>query len=157
MLHKHIRELEELLLTKEVRTLPQALSLLIADDFLEYGSSGRMAQEGYDGQAGSGVVKMLLSGFELHPLSEEAVLAAYRTFNADNGRHALRSSIWSFSDGRLAAVFPSRDTCRELRHRVSCRKVRRELRQGWLSRTGQEDVRNSWLGWISVLQPAYVL
>ncbi|WP_167374701.1 MULTISPECIES: hypothetical protein [Paenibacillus] len=40
LLWKHICELEELLLTTEVRTSPQQLSLLLADDFFEYGSSG---------------------------------------------------------------------------------------------------------------------
>ncbi|MNV80981.1 hypothetical protein D3C71_1746160 [compost metagenome] len=105
-LQKHIRELEELLLTTEVRTSPQQLSLLIADDFFEYGSSGRVwYKKDMMGEEGAGVVKLTLSGFELHPLSEAAVLATYRTLNAENGRYTLRSSIWRFVDGRWQMFF----------------------------------------------------
>ncbi|OKP92804.1 DUF4440 domain-containing protein [Paenibacillus sp. P3E] len=106
LLWKHICELEEELLTTEVRTSPQQLSLLLADDFFEYGSSGTVwHKKDMTGEGGAGAVKLTLSEFALHPLSEEAVLATYRTFNAVNGRNTLRSSIWRYRDGRWQMFF----------------------------------------------------
>ncbi|MHA6534070.1 nuclear transport factor 2 family protein [Paenibacillus sp. BAC0078] len=106
LLEEHICGLEKLLLSAEVRTSPEKLALLLADDFVEFGSSGRVwHKRDMMGGEGAGVVKMTLSGFELHPLSEEAVLATYRTCNAETGRVTLRSSVWKFRDGRWQMFF----------------------------------------------------
>ncbi|MNO19890.1 hypothetical protein D3C76_96340 [compost metagenome] len=105
-LRKHICELEELLLTTEVRTSPQQLSLLLADDFFEYGSSGTVwYKKDMMGEEGAGMVELTLSEFALHPLSEDAVLATYKTFNAKNGGYTLRSSIWRCKGGRWQMLF----------------------------------------------------
>ncbi len=105
-LSKHIFGLEEKLLTPEVRTSPQQLALLLADGFVEYGSSGRVwHKKDLMGEAGAGMVDLTLSEFALHLLSEDAVLATYRTFNAGNGRYTLRSSIWRYRDGRWQMFF----------------------------------------------------
>ncbi|MNR67917.1 hypothetical protein D3C85_1921600 [compost metagenome] len=48
---------------------------------------------------------MILSGFELHPLSETAVLATYRILNEETGGATLRSSIWKLKDGRWQMFF----------------------------------------------------
>ncbi|WNS41418.1 DUF4440 domain-containing protein [Paenibacillus sp. MMS20-IR301] len=106
ILAAHICGLEEQLLSNEVRTNPAAVSLLIADDYTEFGSSGRVyKKEDQVGEGGAGEVRMTLSHFELRTLSEEAVLATYRTFNEDTGIHCLRSSIWKFRDGRWQMFF----------------------------------------------------
>ncbi|AIQ39355.1 DUF4440 domain-containing protein [Paenibacillus sp. FSL R7-0297] len=102
----HICDLEELLLSNEVRTNPEAVSLLIADDYTEFGSSGRVwRKQDQVGEGGAGEVRMTLSNFELHTLSEDNVLATYRTFNEESGMHCLRSSIWKFRDGRWQMFF----------------------------------------------------
>lgn len=106
LLAEHICGLEEQLLSNEVRMNPEAISRLIMDDFLEFGSSGRVwKKQDMMGEDGAGAVSMTLSGFELHRLSEEAVLATYKTFNEETGRHCLRSSIWKLSDGRWQMFF----------------------------------------------------
>ena len=46
-----------------------------------------------------GEVRMTLSDFEIHPLSEEIVLTTYRICNELNEQHSLRSSIWKIVDG----------------------------------------------------------
>ncbi|WP_438496790.1 DUF4440 domain-containing protein [Paenibacillus sp. IHBB 3054] len=103
---KQICELEEKLLNTEVRTSPDELSRLLADDFFEFGSSGKVWHK-HDlmGEEGAGEVRMTLSGFELHPLSGEAVLATYRIMNEETGGETLRSSIWKFRDGRWQMFF----------------------------------------------------
>lgn len=105
-LKKHICELEKLLLSTEVRTSPEKLALLLTDDFIEYGSSGRVwHKEDMTGEGGAGVVEMTLSEFELYPLSEASALATYRTFNANTGKYTLRSSVWKFREGRWQMFF----------------------------------------------------
>lgn len=106
LLADHICDLEEQLLSNEVRTNPEAVALLIADDYTEFGSSGRVWRK-HDqvGEGGAGEVRMTLSNFELHTLSEEAVLATYRTFNEDSGIHCLRSSVWRLLEGRWQMYF----------------------------------------------------
>ena len=106
LLAEHICGLEEQLLSNEVRTDPVAVSLLIADDYTEFGSSGRVwRKQDQVGEGGAGEVRMTLSNFELHMLSKDAVLATYRTFNEDSGIHCLRSSIWKFRDERWQMFF----------------------------------------------------
>ncbi|WP_379144304.1 DUF4440 domain-containing protein [Paenibacillus sp. sgz500992] len=103
---KQICELEEKLLNTEVRTSPDELSRLLADDFFEFGSSGKVwHKRDLMDEEGAGEVRMTLSGFELHPLSGEAVLATYRIMNEETGGETLRSSIWKFRDGRWQMFF----------------------------------------------------
>lgn len=106
ILKKHIRELEELLLSTGVRTSPDELSRLLADDFFEFGSSGRVwHKRDLMGKQGAGEVRMTLSEFELYPLSGEAVLATCRIMNEVTGGETLRSSIWKFRDERWQMFF----------------------------------------------------
>jgi hypothetical protein len=105
-LKRHICEQEEKLLSTEVRNSPEALSKLLSDDFFEFGSSGRVWRKpDLMGAEGAGEVRMTLSGFELHSLSETAVLATYRILNEESGAKTLRSSIWKLADGRWQMFF----------------------------------------------------
>lgn len=110
-LEEQIRFLEEYLLKPEVRTSPLELGNILADDFIEYGSSGRV----YDKQQ---VIKALqvetgvnisLMEFKLILLCHGVVLATYRTIHyseAEVGlRYALRSSIWKHDEGCWKMVF----------------------------------------------------
>ena len=70
-LKKHLRQLEEDLLKPEVRTSRDQLKKLLADDFFEIGSSGRILFKNEDiPEAGIGIVKMKMSDFKstLYPV-----------------------------------------------------------------------------------------
>lgn len=99
-LKEHILQLEEMLLKPEIRTSKEELMKLLADDFFEIGSSGKVLyQNERIGEEGIGVVRMKLSDFDIHPLSDEIVLTTYRIFNEENNKFSLRSSIWKWKEG----------------------------------------------------------
>jgi hypothetical protein len=105
-LNDHIRQLEEKLLNPEVRSSKMELKKLLDDSFFEFGSSGRVLYKDEDIEDGGiGIVKMRMSDFELHPLSDSVVLATYRIFNEDSKQHSLRSSIWKMNEGSWKMVF----------------------------------------------------
>lgn len=104
-LKEHIKKLEEKLLTAEVRSSKTELKKLLADEFFEFGSSGRVLYKDEDFEGGIGIIKITLSDFDLHPLSDHIVLATYRTFNEETNQHALRSSIWKLNEGVWKMVF----------------------------------------------------
>jgi len=105
-LEDHILQLEEKLLNPKVRSSRVELKKLLADDFFEFGSSGRVLYKDEDiADGGIGIVKMTLSDFEIHPLSDDIVLATYRIFNEITNQHSLRSSIWKLNEGVWKMVF----------------------------------------------------
>lgn len=105
-LKDHIRQLEENLLNPEVRSSRVELNKLLADDFFEFGSSGKVLYKGEDiADGGIGIVKMRLSDFEIHPFSDDIVLATYRIYNEISNQHSLRSSIWKINEGVWKMVF----------------------------------------------------
>lgn len=105
-LKEHIRQLEEKLLNPEIRSSRGELKKILADDFFEFGSSGKVLYKDKDiGNDGIGIVKMKLSDFEIHPLSADIVLATYRIFNEISNQHSLRSSIWKLNKGVWKMVF----------------------------------------------------
>ncbi len=105
-LEVYLRELEEKLLKPEIRSSPEEISKLLADDFFEIGSSGGMWYKS-DGipEEGLGIVRMTLSHFELHLLSEDMALVTYRIYNEDKKQHTLRSSIWKCRNGEWKMYF----------------------------------------------------
>lgn len=79
---------------------------LLSDNFFEFGSSGKVLYKDEDiGEATLEIVKMTMSDFEIHSLSEEIVLATYRIYNELNNQHSLRSSIWKVVDGQWKMHF----------------------------------------------------
>ncbi|WLR42192.1 DUF4440 domain-containing protein [Bacillus carboniphilus] len=97
----HLQELEEKLLRTEIRSSQIELKKLLADDFFEIGSSGRILYKGEEiGVEGIGEVKMTMSDFEIHPLSSDIILATYVICNEIKKEYTLRSSIWKrFNEG----------------------------------------------------------
>jgi hypothetical protein len=106
-----LHTLEEQLLQPSVRKDPAALSYLIADDFLEFGTSGRvydkaailaaLASEPPDPPA-------VLTHFGARPLADNVVLVTYRTTRPSPSGHpivAQRSSIWVYRDSRWQITF----------------------------------------------------
>ncbi|MGG1165944.1 MULTISPECIES: DUF4440 domain-containing protein [Bacillus cereus group] len=105
-LRECLYQLEERLLKPGVRTSQKELKKILAADFFEFGSSGKVLYKNEDiDKNGIGVVKMTLSDFEVHPLSKDVALTTYRIFNEINNQHSLRSSIWKFREGRWQMYF----------------------------------------------------
>jgi hypothetical protein len=90
MIQEEIRAVEERLLLPEVRTSADALDGLIADDFVEFGSSGlSYTKQDVIAQLQSAPhFTVSMTDFRVVALSADVALATYRT-----GR-SLRSSIW---------------------------------------------------------------
>lgn len=104
------RALEESLLDPSVRQSPERLASLISDDFLEFGTSGRVfcKQDVLNGAASLPDVITPLTDFQLIALGDDVALVTYRsvTRGVDGStREALRASVWVHADGRWQMRF----------------------------------------------------
>ena len=90
LLQDEIRQLEEQLATHSIRASAEALDRLIADEFVEFGSSGRVYTK-------SEVVALILAApsttttlidFRVSGVTTDVALATFRT------ERSLRSSLW---------------------------------------------------------------
>jgi hypothetical protein len=110
-LREHLRELEELMTKPEVRRSPEELARLLADDFREFGGSGRVFDKGQiiDALRNQPPVQLSLDEFEVKCLAPDIALVTYRGScrfpESDKVSHSLRSSIWRNRDGRWEVVF----------------------------------------------------
>ncbi|BCM84008.1 DUF4440 domain-containing protein [Methylobacterium indicum] len=108
-----VRGLEERLHDPAIRSSPDKVAALLADDFLEFGRSGaaygkdeivrRLATE--QGRERS---ELIAYGYELRILSAGVVLLTYRTVRKVEGApdlHTLRSSVWKLIDGNWQMAF----------------------------------------------------
>lgn len=108
--YEAVRRLEEDLLRPEFRASREAIAALLADDFLEVGSSGRRygKREILDVLSRESDFAASLSGFEARELMPGLVLATYRVTRERSGAAAeesLRSSLWRLQDGRWQILF----------------------------------------------------
>lgn len=105
------KQLEECLLQPELRRSPQDLAALLADEFIEFGCSGRI----FDKPQTITVLQsesrdqLTLMNFQAKVLSANVVLTTYQAVRHSYGTEqvttSLRSSIWKFLDGRWQVVF----------------------------------------------------
>lgn len=99
-LNKTFYELETSLLKPEVRSSREELDKLLADDFMEFGSSGNIYRKEdtlKNLPASSDKVEFSMGDFKVRQLSENLVLATFKTEKTINGVEkitSLRSSIW---------------------------------------------------------------
>ncbi len=110
-LEAEIRYLEKRLLTPQGRASPEELTRLLADDFLEFGSSGH----GFDRQEVIATLplqpkeQLALMDFQVRLLAPTIALAMYRVVRSGEQQEApqgsLRSSIWRCTAGRWQMVF----------------------------------------------------
>lgn len=103
-----LRHLEEQLLHPGVRGSVERLDALLADDFIEFGSSGRVFDKKYIVKAlpEESPIKLSLSNFKSTMLSETIALVTYRaTRGSKPSEQTLRSSIWRLSNGQWQMVF----------------------------------------------------
>ena len=102
-----IRALEEKLMQLGVRSSPDAVAELLADDFVEFGSSGRIFNKRQIIDAirhEDGTCQRSIHDFRTTVLAPGVVLATYRVARRSEGAaveiQTIRSSIWREIDGR---------------------------------------------------------
>lgn len=95
---EEVISLEKLLLKPIARKDLKTLERLIAEDFVEFGSSGKIYNK-------SDVIASLLwepitsfqaTDFNLKALNNECVLLTYRLIARETNKVSLRSSVWLF-------------------------------------------------------------
>jgi hypothetical protein len=102
--------LETDLLTSATRHNPDALLNLLAEDFCEFGSSGRIYSRNeivVALQTGS-PPHFVVSDFSVKILSEGVALATYQVAQSVSGKEiskSLRSSLWVLRDARWQLLF----------------------------------------------------
>jgi hypothetical protein len=103
-LRHEIRRLEFALARGDPTGVDGGLASLIADDFLEFGASGRTwtasdVREVIDGEPGP---ELDIEAFDVAELGPDVVLATYRT---GPPRASNRSSLWVRREGRWLVRF----------------------------------------------------
>lgn len=104
--------LETSLHKKNIRNSPDAVAALLADNFMEFGSSGRTYTKTTIIELLKGETvdsRVIVENFESRELGPGVVLVTYVSCRpvGINGkvRRALRSSIWKFQQDRWQMVF----------------------------------------------------
>jgi hypothetical protein len=101
----HLFDLEQQLLEPSTRRDSTALTSLLAEDFREFGSSGRICtrQQIIDALAAESPRTITLSDPLCQQLADDIVLLTYRstrTTALKTASQALRSSLWVYRDNR---------------------------------------------------------
>ena len=110
-----LRRLEEGLLKPEVRHSPGQVGDLLSDDFIEFGSSGRVFNKQQviealerEGPADS-TIRLSLVDFIARGLASNVILVTYLTIQeggpGTRQDSRLRSTIWKLIEGRWQMVF----------------------------------------------------
>lgn len=105
-----LRALEEKLLSGEFRRDREAVAALLAEDFREFGSSGRVwnKQQILDQLETEESFEAEIENFEAVALAAGAVLVTYKVTvrrSGAEGASSLRSSIWVKREGRWQILF----------------------------------------------------
>jgi len=106
-----LRQLEERLLQPEVRRSAQDVAELLADEFIEFGSSGRQFTKPQiiESLQQELPTRLALREFRARPLAPGVVLVTYRavrqSVSEEQVMYSLRSSIWRRSEGRWQMIF----------------------------------------------------
>lgn len=105
-----IRQLEEQLLQPDIRRSVETLAAMIADEFVEFGSSGRAydKQQILDSLPNENPIPRMLSDFKTNMLAPGVILATYHaTYKKPGAKpaHSRRCSIWKLMNGRWQMIF----------------------------------------------------
>jgi len=94
------------MLDPKTRGDPVRLDLLLRDDFIEFGSSGRVYHKPMliDMMVNEQHVAVMIRDFGVRELSPLSALVTYRTVG-QAGQEARRSSVWVLTDGQWQMVF----------------------------------------------------
>lgn len=108
----YLFELETSLHKKEIRKSPEAVAALLADDFIEFGSSGRIFNKAAIIEALNTEVidqQVTVEDFQMRELGTGIALVTHIACKpARNGPsviRALRSSLWRHANGRWQMIF----------------------------------------------------
>lgn len=109
-LDEHLKAQEASLLTSTTRKNPEAVSYLLAEDFREVGSSGRVytRPEMIAGLQEETPLTLTLHDFQVTSLAPNAALVTYRSVKEQPGAPsscALRSSIWTQEEDTWRILF----------------------------------------------------
>jgi hypothetical protein len=120
-LEEQLKSLEERLLDPAFRIDSESVAALLADDFVEFGSSGRLFDRASIlAQLRNEPIQKasLVSDFSVRPLSSNVALVTYRATRRNlDGQpigQSWRSSIWMQLDGRWRLTFHQGTQIREL-------------------------------------------
>ncbi|HZR64279.1 MAG TPA: DUF4440 domain-containing protein [Terriglobales bacterium] len=108
---EQLLELEKKLLDPELRRTPEKLSPLLADDFLEFGSSGHSMDKKRVLYLLKKMnpAKTLIEEFRAVELNGAAALVTYRAVSestrVERTRYSLRSSLWVVRNGGWQILF----------------------------------------------------
>jgi hypothetical protein len=99
-------ELEQRLMHPSVRASPDQVARLLADEFIEFGSSGRIYDkrqtiELLQQEQGGRDTQPTITDFSARRLSADVILLTYRVVE----NRTIRSSIWKLADGEWRMVF----------------------------------------------------
>ena len=110
-LSEELLELEKKLVDPDLRSTPEKLAPLLADDFVEFGSSGHA----YDKKRILFLLRrqiptrLSIEEFRMIPLSDSAALVTYRAGTESTrttaSRYSLRSSLWVLRQGGWRMLF----------------------------------------------------
>lgn len=105
-------ELETSLHKKHIRNSPQAVAALLADDFIEFGSSGRIFNKAAIIEALKTEVadqQVTVENFQVRELAPGVALVTYIASKPADSEstviRALRSSLWQHANGRWQMSF----------------------------------------------------
>lgn len=95
--------LEQRLLERSVKDF----AILLLDDFMEFGSSGRTwnKQQVIDELVDGLRLQATIVDFRVRRLAPDVVLATYRLVKDQDKKHSLRSSIWKLNQDWWQMVF----------------------------------------------------
>ncbi|MEH2073908.1 MAG: DUF4440 domain-containing protein [Nostoc sp.] len=117
-----LRELEERLLQADVRKSAKDIMDLLADEFIEFGSSGRVFNkqqiiDSLQNEPIEPVTQRSITEFKTLVLATGVVLVTYhivRYLSGEQPVNSLRSSIWKFNNDRWKIIFHQGTLVREL-------------------------------------------
>jgi hypothetical protein len=98
---------EELLLNEAVRDSREKLNELLADDFMEFGSTGRIFDKEHilELLPNESDPQMTLSNFDARVLASDVVQTIYLVHRKQDMTYSLRSSIWKRNAGKWQMTF----------------------------------------------------
>lgn len=111
ILEKHLKMLEQRLLRPEVRKSPAEVGALLADDFVEFASDGRVCGKAQiiESLRKSPAARMTLSDFKVRMLAPDVALATFRYHRESTperpAARSIRSSVWKRTNGRWRMAF----------------------------------------------------
>lgn len=116
-----LRELEERLLQPDVRKSAKDVMDLLADEFIEFGSSGRVFDKqqiinSLQNESIESLTQRSITEFKTLVLAAGVVLVTYRIVRHLSGEqpvHWLRSSIWKLNNGQWKMIFHQGTLVRE--------------------------------------------